>query len=136
MTPIAAALSPEDVADVAAFYANADGEFLPLKAPDPKLLERGEQLARVGDAAKDLQSCNNCHGPDGAGEPPAIPYLAGQYAQYTAFTLKMWQHGYRSTSPEAMAEVAKRLNDEDIAAVAAYFQQLRGWPETAMQVKE
>jgi cytochrome c553 len=36
----------------------------------------------------------------------------------------MWQHGFRKTSPDAMALFAKQLDDQDIAAVAAYYQQL------------
>ena len=87
MAPIAKALSSDDIADVAAYYASVNAPYLPLASPDPALIKRGEQLAKVGDAAKELQSCNNCHGPGGAGEPPAIPYLAGQYAHYIAFQL-------------------------------------------------
>src|SRR5258706_14343919 len=87
------------------------------------LIKRGEQLAKVGDAAKDLQSCNNCHGPGGAGEPPAIPYLGGQYARYTAFQLAMWKRGFRKNSPDSMAGIAKRLDDQEIAAVAPDFPQ-------------
>jgi cytochrome c553 len=98
---------------------------LPLPAPDPALIKRGEQLAKIGDASKNLQSCDNCHGPGGVGEPPAIPYLAGQYAHYTSFELRMWQLGFRKNSPEGMAVIAGLLNDQDIAAVAAYFQQIR-----------
>jgi cytochrome c553 len=125
MTPIAKALSGDDIADVAAYYAGINPPFPPLPAPDPTLVRRGEQLATVGDAAKNLQSCDNCHGPEGVGEPPAIPYLAGQYAHYTAFELQMWRQGFRKSSPNEMARVAQRLDDEDIAAVAAYFQQVR-----------
>lgn len=136
MTPIAKALSPVDTTDVAAYYASVNGPFLPLASADPMLVKRGEQLAEIGDAAKNLQSCNNCHGPGGAGEPPAIPYLAGQYAHYTAFELKMWQRGFRKSSPEAMADIAKRLDDQDIAAVAAYFQQVRASPSAASQQQE
>ena len=110
MTPIAKALSSEDTANVAAYYASVNAPFLPLKNAAPMLVERGKQLAKVGDAAKDLQSCNNCHGPGGAGEPPAIPYLAGQYARYIAFQLTMWKRGFRKNSPDAMADVAKRLD--------------------------
>jgi cytochrome c553 len=54
--------------------------------------------------------CNNCHGPDGAGIPPAIPYLARQYAQYIAFELQMWKRGFRKSSPDAMALIAKQLD--------------------------
>jgi cytochrome c553 len=136
MTPISKALSPDDIADVAAYYAGVDGPYLPLPAPDPVLVKRGEQLASVGDSAKNLPSCDNCHGPGGAGEPPAIPYLAGQYAHYTAFELKMWRSGFRKSSPESMEQVARRLDDEDIASVAAYFQQVRSSAKTVTQQKE
>jgi cytochrome c553 len=126
MSPISAALTPDQIADVAAYYAALDAPFLPLSNPDPALVKQGEQLANVGSAARGLQACDNCHGPGGAGEPPAIPYLAGQYASYIATELRMWQRGFRKNSPNQMEPVAKLLNDQEIAAVAAYYQQVRG----------
>jgi len=125
MSPIAKALAPRDIEDVSAFYARIDAPFLPLRAPDPALVKRGEELAKVGDAKRRIQNCDNCHGPSGVGEPPAIPYLAGQYSQYIVFTLRMWQRGYRNNSPEAMAVMAKKLSEQETAAVAAYYQQVR-----------
>lgn len=136
MSPIAKALSPDERADVAAYYAGLDAPFLPLKSPDPSLVKAGEKLAVVGSASRSIQSCDNCHGPGGAGEPPTIPYLAGQYAQYITFALQMWQQGFRKTSPESMAVIAKKLDPQEIAAVAAYFQQVNAstqnaaWPVT------
>jgi cytochrome c553 len=126
MTPIAKVLTPDDIADLAAYYAGLDPPFLPLRNPDPALVKAGEQLAKVGSEARGIQACDNCHGPGGVGERPAIPYLAGQYAPYIALELQMWQRGFRKSSPEQMAEVAKLLNDQEIAAVAAYYQQVRG----------
>ncbi|MBV8239744.1 MAG: c-type cytochrome [Hyphomicrobiales bacterium] len=131
MTPIAKALMPDDIADVAAYYAALDPPFLPLRNPDPALVKAGEQLAKVGSEARGIQACDNCHGPGGAGERPAIPYLAGQYAPYITLELRMWQRGFRKSSPEQMADVAKLLNDLEIAAVAAYYQQVRGSGEVA-----
>jgi cytochrome c553 len=131
MTPIAKALSPEDIADVAAYFAGINAPFLPLKAADPALVKRGEELAKVGSAERRLQNCDNCHGPEGAGEPPAIPYLAGQYAHYIAFTLQMWQQGYRKNSPNQMGVMAKKLTDQEIASVGAYYQQVKATLETA-----
>ena len=136
MTPIAKALTADDVADLSAYYAGVESPFLPLPAPDAVLIKRGEQLARTGDAAKSLQSCDNCHGPGGVGEPPAIPYLAGQYAHYTAFELRMWQQGFRKNSPDGMAVIARQMSDQDIAAVAAYFQQVRSAAPAMVQSKE
>jgi cytochrome c553 len=125
MGPIAKALSPADGAAVAAYYQSAVGPFVFNKRADATLVERGRQLARIGDQAKALPACNNCHGPGGTGEFPAIPYLAGQYADYTALQLQMWRSGARKDSADAMADIAKRLSDQDMAAVAAYYQQLR-----------
>jgi cytochrome c553 len=123
MSPIAKPLSADDIADVAAYYASGNDPFPPLASAETALIREGAQLARVGKAAKDIQACNNCHGPDGAGIPPAIPYLAGQYAQYIAFQLHAWRRGFRKNSPESMALVAKDLDDREIAAVAAFYQQ-------------
>jgi cytochrome c553 len=132
MSPIAKALTPDDTADVTTYYAGLDSAFLPLQKADPALLKQGEQLAKVGNAARSIPGCDNCHGPDGVGEPPAIPYLAGQYASYIASELHMWQGGLRKSSADAMAFVAKQLTDQDIAAVAAYYQQVQGTAEAAV----
>jgi cytochrome c553 len=131
MSPIAKALSPNDIADVTAYYAGVNAPFLPLAKAEPALIQRGEELAKVGSAAKDLPGCNNCHGPRGSGEPPTIPYLAGQYARYISFELEMWQRGYRKSSSELMVTIAKKLDDQDIAALAAYYQQVRASAKTA-----
>jgi cytochrome c553 len=126
MTPIAKALTADDIADVAAYYSGLDAPFLPLRKPDEALIKAGEQLAKAGNESRRIQACDNCHGPGGAGEPPTLPYLAGQYATYIAFELRMWQRGYRKNSPDGMAVVARALDEREIAAVAAYYQQVRG----------
>ena len=125
MTPIAKALSPDDIADVAAYYATVESPFPPLATGDPDLVAKGQQLAETGNAAKGLPSCSACHAALGAGQSPTVPYLAGQYARYIAFELKMWQRGFRNNSPEAMRLFAKKLDDQEIAAIAAYYQQIR-----------
>jgi cytochrome c553 len=127
MTPIATALSltPDSIADAAAYYASQNAPFLPLKPGDPALIAPGQGLAKIGSEKQQIQACDNCHGPVGAGEPPAIPYLAGQYAHYIQFTLQMWRQGFRKSSADSMEVVAKQLSDQDIAAVAAYYQQVR-----------
>jgi cytochrome c553 len=122
MSPIAKALSRDDIADVTAYFASVNAPFLPLKAPNAALVQRGEELAKAG--GSDRLHCDNCHGPGGSGEPPVIPYLAGQYAHYIAFTLQMWQEGFRKNSPDAMEVIAKKLGDQEILAVAAYYQQV------------
>jgi cytochrome c553 len=129
MSPIAKALSPDDIADVTAYFAGVNAPFLPLKAPNAALVKRGEELATAG--GPERLHCDNCHGPGGSGEPPVIPYLAGQYAHYIAFTLQMWQEGFRKNSPDAMEAIAKKLDDQEILAVAAYYQQVSSSLEAA-----
>ena len=132
MSPIATALSPDDVEDVAAYFASVESPFPLLSSADSTLVKKGEDIAEAGISPKGIPGCGVCHGAGGAGEPPTIPYLAGQYQHYTAFQLQMWQRGFRRNSPEAMALFAKKLDDQEIAAVAAYYQQL-GLSQATMQ---
>ena len=132
MSPIAKALSPDDIADVSAYYAGVNAPFLPLaKRRAPRSSSVASSSPKWAVRRKEIQACDNCHGPGGAGEPPTIPYLAGQYAHYIAFELQMWQRGYRRNSPEAMFMIAKKLDDQEIAALAAYYQQVRASAHTA-----
>ena len=124
MSPIARALTPDNIDDVAAYYATAAAPFPPLASADPQLIKRGKELAEAGNSAKGIPGCGACHGASGTGESPTIPYLAGQYAHYTALQLQMWQRGFRRNSPTTMTLFAKMLDDRDIAALAAYYQQL------------
>jgi cytochrome c553 len=126
MAPIAQGLSADDIRDVSAHYANADtSSYAPLGGGNAQLVEKGKALAESGDAAKGIPACNACHGSAGIGEAPTIPYLAGQYASYTASQLQMWRQGERRNSLDAMRLFATKLSDADIEAVAAYYQQAR-----------
>jgi alcohol dehydrogenase (cytochrome c)/quinohemoprotein ethanol dehydrogenase len=125
MSPLAARLSAEDIADVSSYYAGVSAPFLPLGPnEDAALTSRGERLATVGKPESGLPACAVCHGGDGAGQMPTIPYLGGQYAHYLAFELQMWTLGFRRTSPDAMALIAPKLAADDIAALAAYYARL------------
>ena len=126
MSPIARALSREDIADVAAYFTGLETPYLPLAVANQDLIKKGKQLAEAGNPAKGVPGCDACHAAGGAGQPPTIPYLAGQYASYTTLQLRMWQRGFRKNSPEAMALFARKLDEQEIAAVAAYYQQARG----------
>ena len=118
MEHVARALSERDVATLAAFYSRLEAPATPAsRGPD-----RGRVLATVGDAERGVQACANCHGPDGSGQPPAIPYLAGLAAQYQATAINAWKGGTRrNDSGHQMLTVARALSAEDIAAVSAYY---------------
>jgi cytochrome c553 len=124
MSPIAKAMSPPQIAAVAAYYSalEAPSPQKPAARTADKVIQRGRQLANIGDESIGVQGCANCHGPGGVGEPPSNPYLASQYSGYLTTTLGEWKSGARkSDSSQMMNVVSKRLSDADIAALSAYY---------------
>ena len=127
MGPIAKALTDQQMRDVSAYYAaKKDAPYGPRPTVDSKDLQAGGALAAIGSAKLGVQGCINCHGPDGAGLPPSFPYLAGQHALYLESQLKAWKEGRRKgDSFGVMENIAKRLSEEDIRAVSAYYATIR-----------
>lgn len=127
MSPQAAALSEQDMHDLAAFYASQQSS---PEAADPEVVELGEAIYRGGIIKKDVAACTGCHSPTGAGNPAAkFPKLSGQHAKYTEIQLRAYraedlhghQEGQRNTpNAQIMVKVAERLTDEEIRAVAQY----------------
>jgi cytochrome c553 len=127
MTPVARALSEEQREAAAAYYASLHAVPYP-EAPyaDPKLVQRGGILSAIGDVEREIGACEICHADAGVGIAPSFPYIAGQYADYTERQLRSWKQGTRSNDPlDVMAEIAERLSDEEIRAVALYFARVR-----------
>lgn len=127
MTPIAERLSPEERRSVAVYYS-----VLPATFPDgpgeadAEVLQRGGTLAALGSAEQAVPACSNCHGPYGTGIAPSVPPLAGQIGAYTAARLTEWREGdYDLSEPNPMPEIAKKLSEADIEAVAEYYRRLR-----------
>jgi cytochrome c553 len=78
--------------------------------------------ASAGDVKAGRQKalqCQTCHGLDGQAKLPDAPNLAGQGEIYLAKTLKDYRGGARQN--EMMSLVARNLNDDDIADLAAYY---------------
>lgn len=123
MTNFSQRLNPQERADVAAYYASLGSGFPPPKDEfASSLLERGRQLANSGDNSLGVASCNNCHGPKGAGEPPNIPALQGQYSSYIIYRLQ--QLAANHNDADLMYPVAVALHTDDRQAVGAYYEQL------------
>jgi len=125
MMGFAANLSVQDMHDIGAYFFSKAA--LP-GVTDEKLLERGQALYRGGDAAIGVPACMACHGPDGRGMAGAgYPQLAGQWADYVAAKLTEWKGGTTwgdDAQAKIMPEIAKRLSDADIAALASYVEGL------------
>ena len=68
---------------------------------------------------KVMVQCQACHGKDGLSRQSYTPNIAGQKYEYLLHALMAYKAGERK-SP-MMSLVVKKLNDEDIANVAAYY---------------
>jgi len=122
MNFVAKGLNQDETQAVSLYYANANAPATARQGKLPDLVARGKQLALTGDASARVQNCVGCHGPNGQGQPPSVPYLAGQYQAYILLQLEMFQKGYRKSI--FMQGVAHNLPAEHAEAIAAYFDQL------------
>ena len=126
MAPQAMLLSDEDMRDLAVYFESLPGAVQAVA--NPATVNRGEALYRGGDADKGVPACLACHGPTGRGNAAArYPALQGQHAAYTAKTLRDYASGARESvdKTQIMRDIASRLSNEDIEAVASYVQGLR-----------
>ncbi len=122
MSGMAAGLSPEDMKNIAAWLAQQKAK--PGFAKDKQTVALGERIYRGGIADRQIPACAGCHSPNGAGVPSQYPRLAGQHAEYTASQLSGFRDGVRQNNL-TMTQVAAKLNDREIKAVADYIAGLR-----------
>ena len=124
MMPNVANLTPEDMADLGAYFDSLTNTGLEA---DPSYWQAGEKLYRAGDSARSIPACMACHGPTGRGNEPAkFPALRGQQSVYVSKQLNDYASGARSTGPNGiMQTIAKRLSPEDIRNLASYLQGIR-----------
>ncbi|PPD20694.1 MAG: cytochrome c4 [Methylomonas sp.] len=139
MSSMAKALSDDDIADLAAFYAaqkisrndmpvlpaNDDDEDNEDNSPNTaktveELIAQGSDLYRNGDLTREVSACIACHGPHGEGnKPAAFPVVHSQHADYLIKTLNDFKSGARAMNPDNMMHmIAKKMTDEEIKAVA------------------
>lgn len=124
MTQMVDPLSDAYLLEIAEHFAAMDVPY-PKPAPTtatPQERARGEQLALRGDAARQLPACAACHGAALTGVLPATPGLLGLPRDYLNAQLGAWRTGQRlAHSPDCMADIARRLAPDDIAAVSAWL---------------
>ncbi len=114
-------LSEQDMLDLAAYFAAQAPSI--GSAPEGEVSAQGEAIYRGGIAASGVAACMSCHGPNGAGNPAAgFPALSGQNSDYVALALQNFRSGDRSNDLNGMMQdIAGKMTDEEIAAVAAYI---------------
>jgi cytochrome c553 len=122
MSGFAATLSDADMKDIAYWLTSKNAK--PGFAKDKELVTLGERIYRGGIADRQVAACAGCHSPNGAGIPSQYPRLSGQHADYTVAQLTGLRDGTRKNS-EQMMQVAAKMNDREIKAVADYIAGLR-----------
>ncbi|MGC8120709.1 c-type cytochrome [Marinobacter sp. VGCF2001] len=120
MTGLLDAMSDQDLQDLAAYFNSND---MVVGQADPDLVDQGKALYRGGNMASGVPACAGCHNPKGIGnEPAGYPALGGQTAEYVVKQLKAYRAGERAGTSNAniMMDVASKLTDAEIDAVASY----------------
>lgn len=118
MTPVASALSEDQIHDLAAFFS-AQKIATSSARGDKASVDLGRSIFRGGIASKGVAACAACHGPAGSGIPGQFPRLSGQWADYTEAQLTAFRQGTRKNNA-VMNDIAGRLSDVEIKAVADY----------------
>jgi cytochrome c553 len=110
--------------EIAGHFASLDLPYpsAPNLVLAPAVLQRGEQLALHGDAARKVPACVQCHGARLTGVAPTVPGLLGLPRDYVISQFGAWRTGQRkATAPDCMASITERLSPDDIAAVAGWL---------------
>jgi cytochrome c553 len=121
MAAMSAALTPDDMRNVAAWFSQQVPK--PSAAKDKALALRGQQIWRGGIKQGNVPACAGCHGAAGAGIPTQYPRLAGQYSDLTLAWLKAFANGGRANP--VMSGVAAKMSEADMKAVSEYVAGLR-----------
>ena len=118
-----AALNEKQMADLAAYFAG-NKRTVGYAAEDKVAL--GEKIYRAGNTATGVPACLACHGPDGSGiDAAGFPGLGGQHADYIKAQLVQFQEDKRTNdASKVMRDIAGRMSNKEVAAVAAYIQGL------------
>jgi cytochrome c553 len=120
MMGMVAALSEQDMADIAAYFAS---QAASVGSADAEKAAAGKKIYEGGDKVKGVSACMACHGPSGAGNPgAAFPGLGGQNKDYVVKALKDFRSGTRSNDLNGMMrDIAAKMSDSDIDNVAEYI---------------
>jgi cytochrome c553 len=118
MSSMAAALTDQDIADLAAYYTSLNAKAGTTKE---KYVELGSKIYSGG--VTGVLACTACHGPNGDGlDAAGFPKISGQKVQYVIMQLNNFKNGSRSSSANSMMnDIAAKMNDEQIEAIANYL---------------
>lgn len=112
-------LTPQDLADLVAYYATQT--MLIGEAQADKVV-LGQEIYRGGNLASGVPACAACHGPTGAGNSLALfPRIGGQNSDYIIAQMNKFKNNTRSNDPNnIMRDIAAKMTIQEIEAVASY----------------
>jgi cytochrome c553 len=122
MAGMVAGLNEADMQNLAAYFASQT-----LKPAPATTSAAGQKLYVSGDAKRGITACIACHAVDGKGmDFAAFPAIAGQNAAYLKSQLEQFRSGTRGNDRNSiMRNIAVKLSDDDIAALADYMSALK-----------
>jgi cytochrome c553 len=119
MNAMAATISDDDLADIAAYFASR--KKMKGNGSDNEL---GKKLFLHGDISRTMVACINCHGVNGKGLTPntsMFPVIGGQQKDYIRRQLVNFRKGDRTNSPNGiMNRITQKLTDAELEALAEY----------------
>jgi cytochrome c553 len=125
MQPIARNLSDTEIRQLADYFSQQSAPRAAVAASaSPQLVLAGKQLAEMG--AANAAPCFSCHAAQGKGNGARFPRIAAEPAQFVSNRLHEFQARAHGATPEpgTMTAVAAMLDENQIAAAAAYLSQL------------
>jgi len=137
MRAIAGSLSDQDIADVAAYYAQLGGPAGSAAAAAPAASAAPAAAPPQVAALLTKGNCVSCHGSNfSAPIDPSYPKLAGQHADYLFAALKAYQTDHNplvGRNNAIMMGMARPFTHPEIKAIAAYLGSLPGDLKTVQQ---
>lgn len=110
--------------DIARYFSALDLPYPPAPAHglSARQQQTAERLVFEGLPERQIPACTSCHGISMAGRLPAMPGLLALPADYLIGQLGAWRTGLRAAAtPDCMADVAKRLTNDEVSAVARWL---------------
>lgn len=120
MSGMAMALSDQDMKDLSAFYASLN---MSEGTTTEDVVDAGTKLYKAGDAERGIPACAACHGPRGNGTSLAgFPKISFQHPEYIKAQLEKFRSGARNNDQNGMmADISKKLTDQDIEILSKYL---------------
>ena len=127
MQPIAAVLAPQDLSDIAAYYAilptysdPQDQRAFPQAMPESERALKPARIVAGGDGPRGIPPCQACHGP--LATKIGAPSLLSQNSVYIQDQLDAFAAGRRSNDINLpMRSIAVALTRQERQAIADYY---------------